>query len=166
MLAKAVSFSSKRRAVGCHVDPSSGTAKPLAGGEPLSKMAALSVCSRRLPGITQRTVCAQGRRPNDPDTPKSLQNLEPFLFVGPRPAIESPIPTNNTTPEPRLHYSNTPSLRSPGFEDSLSDEAQALCCRPLKSASQARHAPQPGRWRSWKDDDEDENEASSRENRP
>ena len=28
-----------------------------------------------------------------------------------------------------------------------------------KSASQARRAPQPGRWRSRKDDDEDENEA-------
>jgi hypothetical protein len=123
MLAEAGSFSSsKRRVVGCNVDPPSGIAKPLAGGEPLSMMAALSVCSRRLPGITQLAVCAQGRRPNDPDTPKSLQNLEPFLFVGPQPAIESPIPTNNPTPEPRLHYSNTPSLRSPGFEDEDDDE--------------------------------------------
>jgi hypothetical protein len=62
-------------------------------------------------------------------------------------------------------YSSTPSLRSPGFEDSLSDEAQALYCRPLKSASQARGAPQPGRGRSRNDDDEDENEAP-REWRP
>ena len=35
---------------------------------------------------------------------------------------------------------------SPRFlEDGLSEEAQALYCRPLKSASQARHAPQAGR---------------------
>jgi len=56
-------------------------------------------------------------------------------------------------------YSKTPSLRSKGFEDSPSDEAKALQCRPLKSASQARRAPQPGRWRSRKDDDENEYEA-------
>jgi hypothetical protein len=49
-----------------------------------------------------------------------------------------------------------PSLRAAGFEDSLSDEAQALYCRPLKSASQARRAPPPGHGRSRKDDDEDE----------
>jgi hypothetical protein len=41
------------------------------------------------------------------------------------------------------------------FEDSLSDEAQALYSRPLKSASQARPALQPGRGRSRKDDDEE-----------
>ena len=29
-----------------------------------------------------------------------------------------------------------------GFEDSLSDEARVLCCRALRSASQARRAPQ------------------------
>ncbi|MGA7125460.1 MAG: hypothetical protein WBZ19_04080, partial [Chthoniobacterales bacterium] len=52
-----------------------------------------------------------------------------------------------------------PLLRSTGFEDNLSDKARALYCRPLKSASQARHAPQAGRGRSRKDDDEDENEA-------
>jgi hypothetical protein len=40
---------------------------------------------------------------------------------------------------------STPSLRLAGTEDedSLPDVAQALCCRPLESASQARHAPQP-----------------------
>jgi hypothetical protein len=43
-----------------------------------------------------------------------------------------------------------PSLRVAGFEDSLSDVAQALYCRPLKSASRARRAPQPGRGRSRK----------------
>ncbi len=81
----------------------------------------------------------------------------------------------NQEPQPRvrgvqfrlgavLQHSNTParnasrsdaggpSLRMAGFEDSLSDEAQALYCRPLKSASQARRAPQPGRGRSRKDE--------------
>jgi len=33
-----------------------GVACPRAGGEPLYKMAALSVASRRLPGMTQRDV--------------------------------------------------------------------------------------------------------------
>jgi hypothetical protein len=45
-----------------------------------------------------------------------------------------------------------PSLRVAGFEDSLCDEAQALYRRPLKSASQARRAPQPRRGRSRKDE--------------
>jgi hypothetical protein len=49
---------------------------------------------------------------------------------------------------------NTPSLRVAGFQDSLSDEAPALYCRPLKSASQARRTPKPGRGRSRKDEDE------------
>jgi hypothetical protein len=51
-----------------------------------------------------------------------------------------------------VHIFETTSLRVAGFEDSLSDEALALCCRPLKSASQARRAPQPGRGRSRKDE--------------
>ena len=47
---------------------------------------------------------------------------------------------------------DSPTLYRPNFEDeddeySLPDEAQAVSCRPLKSASQARRAPQPGRWR-------------------
>ena len=29
-----------------------------------------------------------------------------------------------------IQHSRTPLLRSPEFDDSLSDEAQALCCRP------------------------------------
>ncbi|MGA7126073.1 MAG: hypothetical protein WBZ19_07200, partial [Chthoniobacterales bacterium] len=39
-----------------------------------------------------------------------------------------------------LQYSNTPSLRVTGFEDSLSDEARGLCCQPLEVglASEAR----------------------------
>src|SRR5215469_15667643 len=49
---------------------------------------------------------------------------------------------------------DSPTFYRPNFEDedddeySLPDEAQAVSCRPLKSASQARRAPQPGRWRS------------------
>ncbi|MFY9988066.1 MAG: hypothetical protein WAK31_25150, partial [Chthoniobacterales bacterium] len=54
--------------------------------------------------------------------------------------------------------SRTPLLRVAGFEDSLSDEAYALCCQPLEVglASEARSTTR--RWRSRKDD-EDENEA-------
>jgi hypothetical protein len=51
-------------------------------------------------------------------------------------------------------YSHTPILRVAGFEDSLSDEAQALYRRPLKSASQARRAPQPRPGRSRKHEHE------------
>ena len=57
-------------------------------------------------------------------------------------------------------------LHAPGFEDSdstelaevLSDEARALCCPPLEVglASEARSTTR--RWRSRKDDDEDEND--------
>ena len=62
-----------------------------------------------------------------------------------------------------LRHSHTPSLRVAGFEDSLSDEAYALCCQPLEVglASEARSTT--SRWRSRKDDDEDENEAPSRD---
>ena len=134
MQAEAGSFSSsKRRAVGCHVDPPSGIAKPLAGGEPLSMMAALSVCSRRLPGITQRAVCAQGRRPNDPDTPKSLQNLEPFLFVGPHRDRESDSDEQPT----RNHDSTTPTLHHSARPDSVVRQPEA-------DRSIARDVPQPG----------------------
>jgi hypothetical protein len=55
-------------------------------------------------------------------------------------------------------------LHAPGFEDSdstelaevLSDEARALCCPPLEVglASEARSTTR--RWRSRKDDDEDD----------
>ena len=60
-------------------------------------------------------------------------------------------------------HSNTPSLRVAGFEDSLSDEAQALCCLPLEVglASEARSTIR--RWRSRKDEDEDEYEAPGNE---
>ena len=49
-------------------------------------------------------------------------------------------------------YSNTPSLRVAGFEDSLSDEAHGLCCLPLEVglASEARSTIR--RWRSRKDE--------------
>ena len=50
-----------------------------------------------------------------------------------------------------LQYSLTPSDQ---VDNSLSDEAQALCCQTLKSASQARRAPQPARWRSRKDEND------------
>jgi hypothetical protein len=64
--------------------------------------------------------------------------------------------------EPQLP--NIPILRAAETENSLSNEANALWCRPLKSASQARHAPQPGRRRSRKDDDEDEYETAGEAN--
>jgi hypothetical protein len=43
-----------------------------------------------------------------------------------------------------------------GFEDGLSDEAHAPCCQPLEVglASEARSTT--GRWRSRKDDEENE----------
>jgi hypothetical protein len=65
---------------------------------------------------------------------------------------------NSNTPARNASRSDAggPSFRVAGFEDSLSDEAEELLCRPLKSASQARRAPRPGRWQSRKDDDEDE----------
>jgi hypothetical protein len=55
------------------------------------------------------------------------------------------------------------------IEDSLSDEAYALCCQPLEvglatcgavglAKAEARRAPQPGRWRSRKDDDENDDD--------
>ncbi len=63
----------------------------------------------------------------------------------PTPRTRGAIPTMLNTPI--LHQ-----LRVAGFEDSLSDEAQALYRRPLKSTSQARRASQPGRGRSRKDE--------------
>ncbi|MFZ0505655.1 MAG: hypothetical protein WAM44_18185, partial [Chthoniobacterales bacterium] len=57
---------------------------------------------------------------------------------------------------PTLQYSM---IRKPALENSLSDEAHALCCLPpeVGLASEARSTTR--RWRSRKDDDEDENEA-------
>jgi hypothetical protein len=51
-----------------------------------------------------------------------------------------------------LHQFVTRLARLLEDDDSLPDEAEALYCRPLKSASQARHAPQPGRWQSRDDE--------------
>jgi hypothetical protein len=55
-----------------------------------------------------------------------------------------------------LRSSSTPTPRLPGFVDSLSAVAFALCSR---SASQARRAPRRVRQRRRKNDDEDEYEA-------
>jgi hypothetical protein len=79
-----------------------------------------------------------------------------------RPFVEVREQSEAPAAEPQLP--NTPILRATETENSLSKEAQALWCRPLKSASQARHAPQPGRWRSRKDVDEDEYETAGKAN--
>jgi hypothetical protein len=65
--------------------------------------------------------------------------------------METPI---GFVPEGRYEGSDSTELA-----EVLSDEAQALYCRPLMSASQARRAPQPGRGRSRKDEDEAPGEA-------
>ena len=74
---------------------------------------------------------------------------------GRKPAEADAVRTRCTV----LQYSNTPALRAAEIEDSLSDEAQSLCCRPLEVglASEARSTK--GTRRRRKDDDEDENEA-------
>jgi branched-chain amino acid aminotransferase len=48
-----------------------------------------------------------------------------------------------------LQDSSTPTLRSQRFEDSLSDEAQALDCRPLKSASSRGRGKARSTTRTW-----------------
>jgi PAS domain S-box-containing protein len=66
-------------------------------------------------------------------------------------ATRRSIRTRRNTPT--LHHSITPAAE---IDDSLSDEAQALQCRPLKSASQARRAPEEGRRRSRENEIADE----------
>jgi hypothetical protein len=78
VLVRVVVLVLEKTTAACQVDRPSSVGGAQSGGEPLCKIAALWVCSRRLPGITQRSICAQRYRRIDTDTPKSLQNLEPF----------------------------------------------------------------------------------------
>ena len=82
----------------------------------------------------------------------------------------SNTPTLQHSNTPTLQHSNTPTLRhssTPVLHHSARPDSRTACpTKPMlyvanrsKSASQARRAPQPGRWRSRKDDDENENEA-------
>ena len=77
----------------------------------------------------------------------------------------SPMSTSNPAAarcnfglRPILPHSNTPSLRAAGFEDSLSDEAQALTAQ-VGLASEARSTP--GRGRSRKDEYEAPSESNT-----
>ena len=81
-----------------------------------------------------------------------LRSFCPFLLR--RPELRRTGRDDKASVPVHIFEATSPSLRVAGFEDSLSDEAQALSCRPLKSASQARRAPQPGCGRSRKDEDE------------
>jgi hypothetical protein len=86
------------------------------------------------------------------------QNPQPATRVQFRPGA---VLRHSSTPARNASRSDAggPSLRVTGFEDSLSDGARALCYPPLEVglASEARSTTR--RWRSRKDDDEDENEA-------
>ena len=90
-----------------------------------------------------------GEHKSIPDVPKRMQFCQDAI----RPYFSTPV--RNAS----LSDAGEPALPMAGFEHSLSDEAYALCCEPLESASQARRAPQPGSWRSRKHEPEHEYEA-------
>ena len=71
--------------------------------------------------------------PQHPNTPTLQHSNTPTLQ-------HSNTPTLQHSNTPTLQYSSTPSLRATGFEDSLSDEAYALCCQPLDSRPRKRGA--------------------------
>ena len=114
--------------------------------------------------IEREPIVGEGSHPRDQSLPKpsTFCNRGRKYILGSRHVLAARGDARPPQSASGNQHSSTPILRAAGIEDSLSDEAQALCCRPLKSASQARHAPQPGRWRSRKGDDENENEAPIR----